>query len=82
MIFIIGAFIMPRFFNALIPAHRIERGDGKYAVQPQVAYMIGETLVIRDSGLEAGSIEGSSIDGNRKVVDNEVNDPALVQEKH
>jgi solute carrier family 6 GABA transporter-like protein 1 len=50
MIFIVGLFIFPKFFNMLVPAHR--RDEGKYDVQPQ--YTIGETPVIVSGGIEAG----------------------------
>jgi solute carrier family 6 GABA transporter-like protein 1 len=61
IIFIVGAFVVPRFLNVLIPAHRVERGDGKYAVQPQVT--VGETMVLNDGGMEGGS--PARLDGDR-----------------
>jgi solute carrier family 6 GABA transporter-like protein 1 len=80
MIFIVGLFIFPRFGNALIPAHRVQRGDGKYAVQPQIT--VGETVVLSDAGLEGGSsldhdddIRGNTIHGKRQSA--EIADPVL-----
>ncbi|RSL45372.1 hypothetical protein CEP54_014296 [Fusarium duplospermum] len=54
VIFIVGAFIVPRFLNILIPAHRVARGDGKYEVAPQIT--VGQTPVINDGGLEGGNV--------------------------
>ena len=50
LVFIIGGFIFPKFFNFLIP--ELRKGEGKYDVQPQVT--IGQTLVISSGGLEEG----------------------------
>ncbi|KAM0438643.1 hypothetical protein ACHAPT_001396 [Fusarium lateritium] len=54
VIFIVGAFIVPRFLNILIPSHRLERGDGKYEVAPQTT--MGEPPVLNDGGLEGGNV--------------------------
>jgi solute carrier family 6 GABA transporter-like protein 1 len=65
MIFIVGAFIFPRFFNFLIP--EVRRGEGRYEVMPQ--HTIGEAPVRPASGIEAeaeaplsasGIVDGSS----------------------
>ncbi|KAM5347507.1 hypothetical protein ACJ41O_010512 [Fusarium nematophilum] len=60
VIFIVGAFIVPRFLNILIPSHRIERGDGKYEVAPQIT--MGEAPVLHDGGLEGGNVLVGDID--------------------
>ncbi|KAJ3467778.1 hypothetical protein MRS44_005342 [Fusarium solani] len=63
VIFIVGAFIAPRFLNILIPGHRVERGDGKYDVAPQIT--VGETPIINNGGLEGGNVlEGDIADQN------------------
>ncbi|KAF4990793.1 hypothetical protein FDECE_14235 [Fusarium decemcellulare] len=94
VIFIVGAFIVPRFLNILIPSHRIERGDGKYEVAPQIT--IGEPTVLNDGGLEGGNVLGgdivdqnsadrSSADAGKGVVRNDVTrpepEPAFVERK-
>ncbi|RSL68876.1 hypothetical protein CEP53_002422 [Fusarium sp. AF-6] len=94
VIFIVGAFIVPRFLNILIPAHRVARGDGKYSVAPQVT--VGETPVINDGGLEGGNVlEGdiayhnsadrSSADADKAVRRNDVAmseaEPAFTERK-
>ncbi|KAM0322003.1 hypothetical protein ACHAQA_009745 [Verticillium albo-atrum] len=78
MVFIVGLFIFPRFFNCLVPARRIAAGEGKYDVQPQIT--IGETVVFSSGGIEEGS---SSIDGRTEAVSEDVNEPRPVasQEK-
>ncbi|KAF5672786.1 sodium-dependent serotonin transporter [Fusarium heterosporum] len=61
VIFIVGAFTVPRFLNIIVPAHRIERGDGKYDVAPQMTLNNAPAV---DDGLEGG-LEGRRIDGER-----------------
>jgi solute carrier family 6 GABA transporter-like protein 1 len=79
IIFIVGAFIVPRFLNILIPAHRVERGDGKYDVAPQVT--VGETLVLNDGGMEGGNAVRSDVDrSSSEVVDKAVVDKAVPQD--
>jgi solute carrier family 6 GABA transporter-like protein 1 len=58
VILIVGAFVVPRFLNILVPAHRIERGDGKYDVAPQMTLNLSPTV---DNGLEGG-LEGRRVD--------------------
>ncbi|KAF5659153.1 sodium-dependent serotonin transporter [Fusarium circinatum] len=68
VIFIIGAFLAPRFLNILIPSHRLERGDGKYDIAPQMT--IDNAPVLDNGGLEGGPMDadvphnGGSADGN------------------
>lgn len=54
-----GAFLAPRYLNILVPSHRVERGDGKYDVAPQIT--VGETLVLNDGGLEGGNLREGGI---------------------
>ncbi|RBQ95861.1 hypothetical protein VDGD_03500 [Verticillium dahliae] len=75
MVFIVGLFIFPRFFNCLVPARRLEAGEGKYAVAPQV--FIGETVMLSSGGIE----EGNSIEGRRTDSDEAWTEPAVTQEK-
>ncbi|CRK14606.1 hypothetical protein BN1723_016867 [Verticillium longisporum] len=75
MIFIVGLFIFPRFFNCLVPARRLEAGEGKYDVAPQV--IIGETVMLSSGGIE----EGNSIEGRRTDSDEAWTEPAVTQEK-
>lgn len=79
MIAIVGMFLFPRFFNVIIPAERVSRGDGKYDVAPQVT--IGESAVIHPTtGLEGGNAESSSLEGSNKAA--AVEEPVTTQEKH
>ncbi|KAK7211866.1 hypothetical protein V2G26_019044 [Clonostachys chloroleuca] len=83
MVFVVGLAIFPRFANTLIPAHRIQRGDGKYAVQPRV--IIGEPVILSDGGLEGGRAE--SEDGvskgvqERRTSSDIAGEPSVVNEK-
>lgn len=74
VVFIVGAFLAPKFLNVLVPSQRIARGDGKYDVAPQVT--IGEAPTLNDGGLEGGlrngiedrpSADRSSIDNGKEV---------------
>ncbi|KAH6680071.1 creatine transporter [Plectosphaerella plurivora] len=67
MLFIIGCFIFPRFFNFLIP--QVRRGEGKYDVMPQV--IIGETPVIGDTSLEAGVVDSNNRADSSELVTEE-----------
>ncbi|KAH7347349.1 creatine transporter [Plectosphaerella cucumerina] len=67
MIFIIGCFVFPRFFNFLIP--EVRRGQGKYDVAPQV--VIGETPVIGDTGIEAGVVDSQNRADSSELVTEE-----------
>lgn len=67
MIFIIGCFVFPRFFNFLIP--EVRRGQGKYDVAPQV--VIGETPVIGDTGIEAGVVDSQDRADSSELVTEE-----------
>lgn len=67
MIFIIGCFVFPRFFNFLIP--EVRRGDGKFDVMPQV--VIGETPVIGDTGIEAGVVDSRNRADSSELVTEE-----------
>ncbi|KAG9508151.1 hypothetical protein J7337_001714 [Fusarium musae] len=68
VIFIIGAFLAPRFLNVLIPSHRLDRGDGKYDVAPQMT--IDNRPIVDNGGLEGGHNDidaaqhSASADGN------------------
>lgn len=66
MIFIVGLFIFPQFFNCLVPATRVH--EGKYEVEPQVT--IGETLVLPDSGADERILEENS-----KIADEDMREP-------
>ncbi|KAF4455572.1 hypothetical protein F53441_2096 [Fusarium austroafricanum] len=87
VIFIIGAFLAPRFLNVLIPHHRIERGDGKYEVAPQMTL---DNAPVVNNGLEggqgdpdmvqhSGSADGNSLDADKGpfVSRNQGVDPAV-----
>ncbi|KAM0296164.1 hypothetical protein HYE67_008144 [Fusarium culmorum] len=76
VIFIVGAFVVPRFFNILIPAHRLERGDGKYDVAPQMT--IDNAPVVNNGGIEGGHTDmvqrsngESSLDGDKTTFRND-----------
>ena len=86
VIFIVGAFIAPRFLNIIVPSHRVERGDGKYDVAPQVT--IGNPPIINDGGLEGGNVsqhsaDRSSTDGGKAVARNDatIAEPALMEQR-
>ena len=90
VIFIVGAFIAPRFLDIIVPSHRVERGDGKYDVAPQVT--IGNAPILNDGGLEGGleggnasqhSVDRSSTNGGKVVARNDatVAGPALMEHK-
>ncbi|KAK2683882.1 Sodium:neurotransmitter symporter [Fusarium oxysporum f. sp. vasinfectum] len=79
VIFIIGAFLAPRFLNILIPSHRLERGDGKYDVAPQMT--IDNRPIVDNGGLEGGhgdidaAHHSASADGNSMEADKGVFQP-------
>ncbi|KAF5251245.1 hypothetical protein FANTH_3680 [Fusarium anthophilum] len=79
VIFIIGAFLAPRFLNVLIPSHRLERGDGKYDVAPQMT--IDNRPIVDNGGIEGGHTDMSvahhsaSADGNSMEADKGVFQP-------
>lgn len=79
VIFIIGAFLAPRFLNILIPSHRLERGDGKYDVAPQMT--VDNRPIIDNGGLEGGhgdidaAHHSASADGNSMEADKGVFQP-------
>ncbi|RBR25401.1 uncharacterized protein FIESC28_01838 [Fusarium coffeatum] len=55
ILFIVGAFVVPRFFNFIIPGERLERGDGKYDVAPQMT--LDNAPIVDNGGIEAGHAE-------------------------
>ncbi|KAF5595974.1 sodium-dependent serotonin transporter [Fusarium pseudocircinatum] len=79
VIFIIGAFLAPRFLNILIPSHRLDRGDGKYDVAPQMT--IDNRPIVDNGGLEGGHADidaphhSASADGNSMEADKGVFQP-------
>ncbi|ENH64753.1 Sodium- and chloride-dependent GABA transporter 2 [Fusarium oxysporum f. sp. cubense race 1] len=79
VIFIIGAFLAPRFLNILIPSHRLERGDGKYDVAPQMT--VDNRPIVDNGGLEGGhgdidaAHHSASADGNSMEADKGVFQP-------
>lgn len=82
MIFIVGLFIFPRFFNFLIPATR--RDEGTYEVQPQVS--IGEIPAPRSTGVEAGIVEPvpeahSSLDEKPDTINENAVEPKFIDDR-
>ncbi|KAL6918987.1 hypothetical protein ACHAPO_009263 [Fusarium lateritium] len=76
VLFIVGAFVVPRFFNILIPAHRLERGDGKYDVAPQMT--IDNAPIVNNGGIEEGHADmvqhsngEGSLDGDKAAFRND-----------
>jgi solute carrier family 6 (neurotransmitter transporter, GABA) member 1 len=87
VVFIVGAFVVPRFLNILIPSHRLERGDGKFAIAPQVT--MGQAPIMDDGGLEGGnighhdSVRGSVDAGKTNLGDGTTTaGPALMEQSH
>lgn len=76
IVFIVGCFIVPRFFNILIPAHRLKRGDGIYDVAPQMT--LDNAPIVDNGGIEAGHVDTAqyshaegSIDGAKGGLRND-----------